>query len=121
MNIESVKSLFRLFSGEDGEENAPLIELAAGEVGRMLIPDADSSDVRLDFLAAAVAYYRMARIKASRDRTQVTYAGKMLKNGEGSPCEAAAGLLREYMQLCSDLISSKTFVFAGYSGKEELC
>ena len=121
MNIESVKSLFRQFSGEESEDNAPFIELAAGEVRRMLLPGADDSDVRLDFLAAAIANYRLSRIKASRDRTQVTYAGKMLKNGEGSPCESAAVLLKEHIQLCSELISAKTFIFAGYSGKEELC
>ena len=121
MNIESVKSLFELFSGEEAEEYIPLIGLSVVETERMLLPEADSSDVRLDFLAAAMANYRLARIKASRDRTQVTYAGKALKNDEGSSCEAAADLLREYMQLCSELISAKTFIFAGYSGKEELC
>ncbi|MBR4626857.1 MAG: hypothetical protein IKO47_04030 [Ruminococcus sp.] len=122
MNIESVKSLFELFSGEEAEEYAPFVSLAVRETERMLLPDADTSDIRLDFLAAAIANYRFCRMKASRDRTKATYAGKMLAAGEGSPVGQAAELLREYTQLCSDLIKPQTFVFAGFSGEEdEIC
>ncbi len=121
MNIESVKSLFELFSTEQAEDYAPLISLSVAEVEKMLLPDADSCDVRLDFLAAAIANYRLCRIRASRDRTQVTYAGKMLTDGKDSPCSSAAALLRDYMQLCSGLIRPETFIFAGFSGKEGIC
>ena len=119
MNIESVKSLFELFSSEEQEDNLPLVELAVAEVEKMLLPDADPSDIRLNFLAAAIANYRLRQIKASRDRTKVTYAGKMLDTSY--TVNSAAGLLRDYLQLCSPLIQQKTFIFAGFSGGEKIC
>jgi len=119
MNIESIKSLFELFSGEKQEEYHPLAELAAAEVEKMLLPDADRDDIRLNFLAAALANYRLCQIKASQDRTKATYAGKML-DAEDIRTNAAA-LLRDYIQLCSPLIRLKTFLFSGFSGKEEIC
>ena len=121
MNIESVKTLFELFSGEQAEDFAPLITLAAAETEKMLLPAADSSDIRLDFLAAAIANFRLRQIKASRDRSQVTYAGKMLKADGDSSAAYAGKLLRDYLQLCGDLIRPRTFIFAGFSGKEDLC
>lgn len=119
MNIESVKSLFELFSGESQEEYLPLEELAVAEVEKMLLPDADPTDIRLNFLAAALANYRLSQIKASRDRTKVTYAGKMLDPSAG--VNSAAGLLRDYLQLCSSLIRPRTFIFGSFSGGEEIC
>lgn len=119
MNIESVKSLFELFSGEPQENYLPLAELAMAEVEKMLLPDADQTDIRLNFLAAALANYRLSQIKVSQDRTKVTYAGKML-----DPTAAktyAAALLRDYLQLCSPLIRQRTFIFTGFSGGEEIC
>lgn len=114
MNIESVKSLFRLFSGEDEPEKyAPLIELAMSEVEKMLLPDTDRSDIRLAFLGAAIANHRFCQINSSRDRTQLTYAGKMLKDGENSVLAFSEKLLRDYLELCSDLIAPQTFTFAG--------
>ena len=112
MNIESVKSLFRMFSGEDEPEKyAPLIELALAEVEKMLLPDADRSDVRLPFLCAAIANYRLCQINSSRDRTQVTYAGKMLRDGGDSSSAYAQRLLRDYLELCGELIFPQTFTF----------
>ena len=119
MNIESVKSLFELFSGEPQENYLPLAELAVAEVEKMLIPDADSSDVRLNFLAAAIANYRLSQIKNSQDRTKVTCAGKMLDPAAAKTY--AAGLLRDYLQLCSPLIRPRTFIFTGFCGGEEIC
>ncbi|HRR76596.1 MAG TPA: hypothetical protein P5191_07255 [Ruminococcus sp.] len=120
MNIESVKSLFMLFSGEeDAERYAPLIRLAVKETGDMLLPDADSEDIRLDFLSAAIAFYRMRRILAARDREKYTYAGKMPAVGQDSSAAYAERLLRDYLDLCSDLIRSDTFVFMSFSGGKE--
>lgn len=116
MNIESVKTIFSLFSGEEAaESNNPLIELALAEVGKMLLPDADSTDVRLDFLTAALANYRLCQVKAVRDRTKITYAGKMLDNGMDENAYAEK-LLRDYLQLCEGLIAPRIFVFSGFSG-----
>lgn len=119
MNIESVKTLFSLFSGEEASEsNTPLIELAIAEVGKMLLPNADSTDIRLDFLTAALANYRLRQVKSARDRTKVTYAGKMLDSGSDD-CAYAEKLLRDYLQLCEELIAPRIFVFSGFSGIKE--
>ncbi len=114
MNIDSVKTLFELFSGESAENFAPLVRLAVDETEKMLLPNADASDVRLGFLAAAIANYRLRQIMASRDRSQVTYAGKMLDSGAAT-VSGAEKLLRDYLGLCSDLIKPQTFVFAAFS------
>ena len=114
MNIDSFKTLFELFSGESAENFAPLVQLAVDETEKMLLPDKDASDVRLQFLAAAAANYRLRQIMASRDRTQVTYAGKMLDTKTGTSA-GAESLLRDYLALCSDLIKPQTFVFAAFS------
>ena len=119
MNIESVKSLFSLFSGEDElERYAPVISLAMAEVGKMLLPEADPTDIRLDFLCAAAANHRLQQINAARDRTEVTYAGEMLQapsqTRTNGPLEYSERLLRDYMQLCGDLIQPKNFVFISF-------
>lgn len=112
MNIDSVKSLFRMFSGEDEPEKySPLIELSLTEVEKMLLPDADRSDVRLTFLCAAVANHRFRQIKSSRDRTEITYAGKTIKDGADSALAYSEKLLRDYLELCSELISPQIFTF----------
>ena len=121
MDIGSVKSLFELFSGEESANFMPFITLAVAETENMLSPAADANDVRLGFLAAAMANYRLRQAEASRDLTTATYAGKMLKAGETSPLSGAAALLRDYLQLCDDIIKRKTFVFSGVSGGEKVC
>ena len=69
MNTVSVRTLFALFSDEeDTERYAPVIELALRETELMLVTGADRSDVRLDFLCAALANYRLQQIKSGQDR-----------------------------------------------------
>jgi hypothetical protein len=119
MNIESVKSLFTLFSGEeDHGRYAPVISLAMAEVERMLLPDADRTDIRLEFLCAAAANHRLQQLNAARDRTEVTYAGDMLQPpSQTRPSGSLAyseRLLRDYMQLCEDLIQPRNFVFISF-------
>lgn len=114
MNIESVKTLFRMFSGEDDTEKyAPLIELALAETEKMILPDADRNDVRLAFLCAAIANHRLCQINSARDRTQITYGGKMLTNSSDSVLAYSEKLLRDYLELCSDLITPRMFTFSG--------
>ncbi|MBR2284244.1 MAG: hypothetical protein IJ874_07485 [Ruminococcus sp.] len=122
MNTESVKSLFTLFSGEEcADRYAPAIALAIRETESMLLPEADSSDVRLEFLCAAIADYHVQLIKHSQDRRNVTYAGKYLSGGSGSTALAGAErLVREHMELCRELISPQGFVFRSFSGEEEI-
>lgn len=121
MNIESVKSLFTLFSGEgDCDKYAPFIDLAVSETERMLLPDADTSDIRLDFLSAAIANHRLQQINSARDRTRVTYSGKMLKESDNSFLACSERLLHDYIGLCSDLIRPQSFTFIGFSAKGEV-
>ena len=66
INVNNVNSLFELFSGEDANsEWTPVIVMVVLEVRNMLLPDADNTDTRLEFLAAAVANYRTQEIKLS--------------------------------------------------------
>ena len=120
MDIESVKSLFLMFSGEEScDEWSPLINLAVSETDKMLRPDADRSDVRLGFLCAAAANRRLQQIKASRERSQSTFAGKVLTQTQNSALHYAEKLYSDYIQLCNDLIEPSAFVFAGFSNSEE--
>lgn len=120
MNIESVKTLFTLFSGEDvSEKYTPLITLSVSEVEKMLLPEADPSDIRLDFLCAAVANHRLQQINSARERSEFTVAGKMLTVSQNTALAYSEKLLRDYMNLCSELIRQKTFVFMGFSDMSE--
>lgn len=114
MNIESVKSLFRLFVGEDEPEKySPLIELASVETEKMLLPGADRTDIRLSFLCAAIANHRLRQLDSARDRTQATYGGRMLTDSSNPVLAHSEKLLRDYLELCSDLIAPQLFTFSG--------
>lgn len=121
MNIESVKSLFTLFSGEgDCESYMPVITLAIAETEKMLADGADNSDIRLDFLCAAIANYRLQQINAAHDRTESTYAGKLLTSPENSgTLRYAEKLLSDYINLCGDLIKPRTFMFMSFGMEKE--
>ena len=97
MHIESVKSLFTIFTGETNYDAfMPIINLAVSETEKMLRTDADTEDVRLDFLCAAIANFRLVQIK---------YAEK---------------LMCDYISLCRDLIISDSFAFIGFGKGDEL-
>jgi len=121
MNTESVTSLFLLFSAEDSASKyESIISLAIKLTEKMLCTNADITDVRLEFLAAALANYHVQQIKAAHDRTAVTFTGKMLNNGDSYAIKYAKKLLSEYMELCSDIIRPKSFVFFGISDEKEI-
>ena len=101
INVNNVKSLFELFSGEDANsEWTPVIIMAVLEVRNMLLPDADDTDTRLEFLAAAVANYRTQEIKLSSGKREYEYVGwtaaargrpsRELKRSCASTCSSAA-------------------------------
>lgn len=121
MNIESVKPLFRLFSGEnDLETYMPVITLAVAETEKMLADGADSSDIRLDFLCAAAANYRLQQINAARGRSESTYAGKLAAAPENSgSLRYAEKLLGDYINLCEELIKPRTFMFMSFGAETE--
>ena len=122
MDIQEVVSLFDLFTGEEiGDTYIKIINLAMYEVICMLVPGADRTDPRLEYLAAALAYYRYQQILAARERAAVTYGGKVLKESQNTAYEYSKQLLSDYMQICRGLIKTDTFVFAGVSdGREEI-
>lgn len=120
MNIVSVRKLFTLFSGEDVlDEYCPVIELALTEVSEMLLPDADENDVRLDFLCAAIANNRLQCIKNARDRSDITYAGKLVSPDQSISLAYSEKLVRDYMELCGGLINNKTFIFSAFASGED--
>lgn len=114
MDITKIKQLFTLFSGDScTEEQEPLIQLALTEVEAMLTENADKSDERLNFLCAALANFRYYQAISSQDRSEYTYGGKVLNDGEKKNLCLAEGLLKGYFQLCSDIIKGSDFIFIG--------
>lgn len=118
MDIERVKSLFTLFTGQnDYEKYLPVINISVLQVKNMLLKNADSDDSRLDILAASIANYRYVQILASRMESISAYNGKMLMSDKNSGALKYAGqLMLEYMEICSDLIGeSPVFISTGGS------
>ncbi|MDO4864334.1 MAG: hypothetical protein Q4A05_09220 [Ruminococcus sp.] len=119
INVNNVNTLFELFSGESADsEWAPVVTMAVSEVTAMLLPDADDTDTRLEFLAAAVANYRTQEIKLSSGKAEYEYVGKMSSGGVRASLTGAETLMREYVQMCSGLINAKTFIFETIPPKE---
>lgn len=124
MNIESVKNIFSLFSHElELEKYSPLIALAVNETENMLVSPDVSNDIRLDFLCAAIANYRLQQINASHDRSEITFAGKMnAASRNESPLKYAEKLVCDYINICRDLVKAKTFIFMSFDcGTEDIC
>ena len=121
MDRETVTSLFELFTGaHNGIEYYRIIDLAIYETGTMLRPDAERTDARLNFLSAAIAFYRLQQILAARERAECTYAGKVLKESQNTAYDYSKRLLRDYFQLCRDLLYPKTFIFSSFSSGEDV-
>lgn len=120
MNIESIKTLFELFSGEEASEKyMPLITLSVIEVEKMLLPEADPSDIRLDFLCASFANHKLQQVNSARERSEYTSAGKLLTTSQNTALKFADNLLHDHMNLCAELIKEKTFIFMGFSDIKE--
>lgn len=123
MNITTVKMLFKLFSGFDCEtysEYDPVIELAMAEVERMVIDTDHRSDVRLNYLSAALANYRYRQILCGQDRSEVTFAGKISSSEHDISLNYAEKMFRDYLHLCADIIKTTDFVFMAFSSGEEV-
>lgn len=121
MDIQRIEEIFELLTGEqNGFIYEQFINLSMYEVGVMLISQEVSSDYRLNFLCAALAFYRVQQMLAARERSAVTYAGKVLKESQNSAYEYSKLLLRDYLQICNDLLTSQNFVFSSFSSKEEI-
>lgn len=57
---------------------------------------------------------------AARERAEFTYAGKVLKESQNTAYEYSKKLLRDYFQICSDLLYSQNFIFSSFSSGEEV-
>ena len=112
MLLQNVESLFEVISGESMNEGwSDFITLAVSEVTAMLREDADPTDVRLDFLAAAIANFKVQQIHAGSAKSDYSLYGKTRPDSESPAVNAARSLMRDYFQMCSDLITPQTFVF----------
>lgn len=119
MDMAHIVPLFLLMSGEEDENRfLEIINLAMYEISRILRPGVDISDIRLGFLSAAVANYRLQQMYAARERAAVTYAGKLLKESQNTACEYAKALVKDYMKICEELLNVSDFVFSSFSGSE---
>ena len=119
-NGMKVKQIFTLFAGEPANVDwLAVITAACREVEGMLLPDADDTDVRLEFLAAAVANSRAQTIRLSSGKSGYEYAGSIIAPGKSSSADFAAALLRDYMELCRGLIKPKVFIFETIPTKED--
>lgn len=115
MTADTVNSLFTLFSAEtDTEKYAPLISSAMAEVEKMLKPDADSTDIRLDYLCASLAAVRYAQITAVKSMVSCTYGGTASREGNAQlEYNFARALFEEYRKYAADLLCDNGFMFSG--------
>lgn len=113
MNINSIISLFTLFSGEpEAKSYIPLINSAITEVKNRLKADVNLEDERLSFLCAAIANLRYTQILAARDRLRYTFAGTVAQMSNGAQqLDFANSLVREYWASIKDLINDTDFTF----------
>lgn len=121
MEPERVKSLFTLFSGEeDVTTYAPIIDAAIVEVAQSLREDASSTDVRLGYLAAAIANLRYTEIYGAREKALATFAGTIARQSDASQqLRFAKQLVYSYQGLCESLVEGSGFLFCGI--KENAC
>ncbi|MBE6851525.1 MAG: hypothetical protein E7504_07345 [Ruminococcus sp.] len=115
MNMQMIGSLFTLFSGEsDIQLHMPLLMTAMHEVTAKLRSGADSGEVRLCYLAAAIANLRYTQMYGARDKALATYAGTIARQSDGEQqMRFALRLVHSYRALCSDLLRDEDFVFVG--------
>lgn len=115
MNMQMIGSLFSLFSGEeDLQRHMPLLMTAIHEVTGKLRTEADAAEVRLCYLAAAIANLRYTQMYGAREKALATYAGTIARQSDGEQqMRFALQLVRSYQALCSDLLRDEDFVFVG--------
>ena len=108
MNESQIALLFGLFAGSDVDTGKyqSLLELAVTEVRQALREDADESDARLNYLAAAVALVHYTELTAPRDRTACTFAGTIAQKLAFAQTFAAG-----CRTMCRDLLLDDTFQF----------
>lgn len=118
MNMQMISSLFSLFSGEkDVSACLPLLMAAVEEVRQELRAEAELTDVRLCYLAAAVANLRYTQMYGAQTKVLATYAGTIARQNDTTQQQQfAAQLVDSYRALCAPLLRDRAFVFSGIRG-----
>lgn len=118
MNLTMIGSLFSLFSGEkDVQACLPLLMAAMEEITRKLRRAADAGEVRLCYLAAAIANLRFTEMYGARESALATYAGTASRRSDSSQQLCfARHLVSSYEALCRDLLKDEHFMFTGVGG-----
>lgn len=118
MDMQMISSLFRLFSGEeDTDKYMPVLMTAVQEVRTALRSQEQVREVRLCYLAAAVANLRYTQMFGAREKALATYAGTISRESDCShQLRFAAQLVSSYKALCCDLLQEQDFFFSGVRG-----
>lgn len=120
MTFESVKPIFTFFSGEEVNEiNTMLISMAVADTEKMLLPDAERNDVRLSFLAAAMANLHLQQAYAAKIQTESFYEGSLSSSDKKRiiSLSYAEKLMEKYLDLCRNLIVPQTFIFMSFGSE----
>lgn len=121
MDIDKIKAVFSLFTGEEYDEKFdPLIELSVMETGKLFIDEESASDPRVPFLCAAMANYRYQLMRCSAERSDFTYAGKVSAADQKRTLEFAERMLRDYHTLSRDILKTNELVFMSFSGRSDI-
>lgn len=111
MDFGMVVSLYEIMSGDSSPEKYyPFIRLAVTEVTEMLRPDADISDMKLNFLSASLANYRIQKMLIS-NQGEYTLAGKGAGISDSPALKYAGELFRDYLTICGELVYPQNFMF----------
>ncbi len=119
MDKTEVAKAFLLFCGEEGAEVTyeGLLDQGIETVKRNLKANADETETRLCYLAAAVAYRQYVNITAPRDKVACTFAGTIAENTDATQkLETAKLILECHYANCIDLLKEQDFVFVAVKG-----
>ena len=87
------------------------------EVKASLKTQESITEIRLCYLAAAVANLRCTQIFGARETALATYAGNLLKESDLShQVRFAEQLVNSYKALCGDLLKEENFFFSAVRG-----
>ena len=118
MDMQMIYSLFKLFSGEeDSQKYMPILTAAVQEVKASLLDEDSVQEVRLCYLAAAVANLSYTQMFGAQQKALATYAGNISKESDLThQIRFAEQLVHSYKSLCADLLQEQNFFFAGVRG-----
>ena len=110
-----VLQLFALFANlSTADPWRGIAEAAIAQTERECRPDADRSDLRLCYYAAALANWQYRQIIAAQGALSPTYAGAVpAQRDDSAPCTLAQRLVLAYRAAAADLLRDSSFLFRG--------